>query len=168
MVELCSRAHPFYRRLMKCEGLEPRHLQTCDDLVRLPVSTKADFLADPEAFPVHRSLEDAVRVVERRRATVPWGVAGFVRRVLVRAAELGADFRAVRFAMITGEASSRAMRDYLRRRIRELGCAGNAVVNRYGPTEQGASMVECREGAGFHSLAPDTASHEVVDNRTGL
>lgn len=267
MVELCHRAHPFYQRLMKRERLEPRHLQTCDDLVRLPVSTKADFLADPEAFrlradalpadeatlwkviyttgttsgrpapiyvasfdfysylhvcarqrdltglrptdvianlfpltpfpmgaygrafdeaaavgaaivcghtgreasrfPVHRSLDDAVRMVEQHRATVLWGVAGFVRRVLVRAAELGADFRAVRLAMITGEASSAAMRDDFRRRMRELGCAGDAVVNRYGSTEQGASMVECQEGAGFHSLAPDTVYHEVVDDATG-
>jgi phenylacetate-coenzyme A ligase PaaK-like adenylate-forming protein len=267
MVELCYRAHPFCRRLMKREGLEPRHLQTCDDLVRLPISTKADFLAEPEAFrlraddlpageatlwkviyttgttsgrpapiyvtsfdfyqylfitgrqqdlvglratdvianlfpltpfpmgaygrafdeaaaagaamvcshtgrdasvfPVHRSLDEAVRVVERHRATVLWGVAGFVRRVLVRAAELGADFRAVRLAMITGEASSRAMRDDLRRRMRELGCTGDTLVNRYGSTEQGASMVECREGAGFHSLAPDTVFHEVVDDHTG-
>lgn len=267
MVELCHLAHPFYRRLMKREGLEPRHLQTCDDLVRLPVSTKADFLADPEAFrlqgdrlppedttlwkviyttgttsgrpapiyvtsfdfyhylfvcerqqdltglratdvvanlfpltpfpmgaygrafdeaaavgaamvcghtgrdasafPVHRGLDEAVGLVERHRATVLWGVAGFVRRVLVRAAELGADFRAVRLAMITGEASSRAMRDDFRRRMRELGCAGDTVVNRYGSTEQGASMVECWEGAGFHSLAPDTVFHEVVDDRSG-
>ncbi len=50
MVEVCYRAHPFYRGLMQRTGLEPRHLQSCDDLVRLPISTKADFLADPEAF----------------------------------------------------------------------------------------------------------------------
>lgn len=267
MVELCYRAHPFYQRLMRREGLEPRHLQTCDDLVRLPVSTKADFLADPEAFrlrgenlppgdatlwkviyttgttsgrpapiyvtafdfhhylfacerwkeltglratdvianlfpltpfptgaygraldeaaavgasmvcghtgreasafPVHRSLDEALRLAEQHRATVLWGVAGFVRRALVRAAELGADLRPVRIAMITGEASSRAMRDDLRRRMRALGCAGDAVVNRYGSTEQGVSMIECVEGAGFHSLAPDTVFHEVIDEETG-
>ncbi len=267
MVELCYRAHPYYRRTMMREGLEPRHLQSCEDLVRLPISTKADFLADPEAFrlrgddlppedttlwkviyttgttsgrpapiyvtsfdfynymyacarqqdmtglratdvvanlfpltpfpmgaygrafdeaaavgasivcghtgrdasafPVHRSLDEAVRMVELHRATVLWGVAGFVRRVLLRGAELGADFRAVRMAMITGEATSRAMRDDFRRRMREMGCAGDRVVNRYGSTEQGASMVECQEGAGFHSLAPDQVFHEVVDERSG-
>ena len=266
-VEICYKSHPFYGKLMRAHGLEPRHIQTCDDLVRLPPSSKTDFLADPEAFrvnpddlppeegtlwkviyttgttsgrpapvyvtthdhfaylhacstrqeliglkntdllanlfplttfpmgayarapdeiaavggaimlahtgradtpyPVHRSLDDAVRAIERHRATVLWGVAGFVRRVLMRAQELDADFHAVRMVMITGEASSTAMRDDLRRRMTELGCADTRVVNRYGSTEQGGSMVECQEGAGFHSLAPDQLFHEVVDVETG-
>lgn len=266
-VELCYNAHPFYGALMRRAGLEPRHLRSCDDLVRLPVSTKSDFLADPEAFqlrgdhlpadfttlwkviyttgttsgrpapifvtafdyynylyvcerhqdlvglraddhianlfpltpfpmgaygraldeaaavgammfcahtgrdasviPVHRSLDDAVKLIETHRATVLWGVAGFVRRVLIRAAELSADFRSVRLAMITGEASSVAMRDDMSRRMSELGCAGSQVVNRYGSTEKGVSMVECEPGSGFHSLAPDQIFHEVVDPDTG-
>src|SRR5690606_110985 len=49
-VALCYEGHPYYRDLMRKERLEPRHIQTCDDLVRLPVTSKADFLADPEAF----------------------------------------------------------------------------------------------------------------------
>ena len=44
------------------------------------------------AFPVNRSLDEAVAAVARHRATVVWGVAGFVRRVLIRAQENGADF----------------------------------------------------------------------------
>lgn len=266
-IEICYTAHPFYGALMRRAGLEPRHLRSCDDLVRLPVSTKSDFLADPEAFqlrgdhlpadfttlwkviyttgttsgrpapifvtafdyynylyvcerhqdlvglraddrianlfpltpfpmgaygrafdeaaavgasmfcahtgrdasviPVHRSLDDAVNMVDTHRATVLWGVAGFVRRVLIRASELSADFRRVRMAMITGEASSIAMRDDMSRRMRELGCADARVVNRYGSTEKGVSMVECEPGSGFHSLAPDQIFHEVVDPDTG-
>ncbi|MCC7347546.1 MAG: AMP-binding protein [Variibacter sp.] len=266
-VEVCYRAHPFYEKLMKREGIEPRHIQNCDDLVRLPPTTKQDFLADPEAFrmrgdifppevttlwkvvyttgttsgrpapiyvvafdyyaylfgaarrkelidiretdvianlfpltpfpmgafsraadeaaavgasivfghtgrpdspfPVHHSIDEAVRLVERQRCTVIWGVAGFIRRVLIRAEEIGADFSRVRMAMITGEASSKAMRDDLRRRMGRLGCAQPKVVNRYGSTEQGSSMVECVEGSGFHSLAPDQAFHEVFDPATG-
>jgi phenylacetate-coenzyme A ligase PaaK-like adenylate-forming protein len=42
MVELCFRRHPFYSALMPCEGLEPRHIMTSDDLVRLPPSSKND------------------------------------------------------------------------------------------------------------------------------
>jgi len=118
-------------------------------------------------FPVYRSLDDAVRTIERHRATVLWGVAGFVRRVLIRAKELNADVRAVRMLMITGEASSTAMRDDMRRRMAELGCADTKIVNRYGSTEQGGSMVECKEGSGFHSLAPDQIFHEVVDPADG-
>ncbi len=266
-IEVCHRNHPFYGALMRREGIEPRHIQTCDDLVRLPLTAKTDFLADPDAFrlrgdglpaemstlwkvvyttgttsglpapvyvttfdhyaylhlcgrrdgfddlgpedvianlfpltpfpmgaysrapdeaaavgagivfahtgraaepfPVHRRLDDAVRLVERHRATVLWGVASFVRRVIVRAQELGADFRAVRMAMVTGEAASAALKEDLRRRLRELGVADPLVKNRYGSTEQGASMVECRPGSGFHSLAPDQVFHEVVDPETG-
>jgi phenylacetate-CoA ligase len=263
MVELCYRSHPFYRALMRREKLEPRHIQTCDDLVRLPPSSKTDFLADPEAFridpnhlpveegtlwkiiyttgtttgrpapvyvtthdhfaymhsfasrqdligllqtdliaslfplttfplgaysrapdeaaaigaaimfgntgrpdhnfPVHRSLDDAVHAIAQHRATVLWGVAGFVRRTLMRAQELKADFRSVRMVMTTGEASSRAMRDDMRRRMHELDCADTLIVNRYGSTEQGGTMIECAEGSGFHSGVPDHLFHEVVD-----
>ena len=243
-IELCYKYHPFYRNLMTREKLEPRHLQNCDGLQRLPVTTKKDFLSDPEAFrlrgddlplevqvlwkviyttgttsgkpapiyvpafdnfaylfacarrqelvdirttdvlanlfpltsfpmgaysrsadeaaaagasivfahtgrseggfPVHHSLDEAVGLIERHGATILWGVAGYVRRVLVRARELGADFRSVRMAMITGEASSPAMRADMRRRMAELGCADTRLVNRYGSTEQGGSMVECQ------------------------
>jgi phenylacetate-coenzyme A ligase PaaK-like adenylate-forming protein len=48
-----------------------------------------------------------------------------------------------------------------------LGCADRRVVNRYGSTEQGGSMVECQEGSGFHSLAPDQLFHEIIDEATG-
>lgn len=267
MVEICYEGHPFYRRVMKREGLEPRDIQSIDDLARLPVTSKSDFLEDPDAFrvkldrlpieeqtlwnviyttgttsglpapiyntsfdhdtymyaclrrmnviglrdtdmvanlfpltpfpmgaysravdemsacgigivyaltgrstspySVHRSLDDAVRLIERHRVTVLWGVAGFVRRVLVRAAQLNADFSAVRMAMITGEASSQAMRNDMSGRMAALGCAGTDIVNRYGSTEQGGSMIECVPGSGFHSLAPDQMFHEVVDPHTG-
>lgn len=266
-IELCYKYHPFYRSLMTREKLEPQHVQNCDELQRLPVTTKKDFLSDPEAFrlrgddlplevqvlwkviyttgttsgkpapiyvpafdnfaylfacarrqelvdirttdvlanlfpltsfpmgaysrsadeaaaagasivfahtgrseggfPVHHSLDEAVGLIERHRATILWGVAGYVRRVLVRARELGADFRSVRMAMITGEASSTAMRADMRRRMAELGCADTKLLNRYGSTEQGGSMVECQEGSGFHSLAPDQIFHEVVEDESG-
>lgn len=267
MVELCYYSHPFYSALMRRERLEPRHIQSCDDLVRLPPSSKTDFLADPDAFrldarelsveegtlwkiiyttgtttgrpapvyvtahdhfaymhvfaqrqdlmglrktdlianlfplttfplgaysrapdeaaavgaaimfgntgrpdqsfPVHRSLDDAVRATAQHKATVLWGVAGYVRRTLMRAQELGVDFRSVRMVMTTGEASSLAMRDDMRRRMRELGCADTLILNRYGSTEQGGSMVECQEGSGFHSIAPDHIFHEVINTESG-
>jgi phenylacetate-CoA ligase len=266
-IQLCYVSHPYYGKLMRREGLEPRHIQNCDDLRHFPPTSKQDFLADPDAFrvnpddlppeqgtlwkviyttgttsgrpapvyvaahdhfaylyacstrqelvglnaadrlanlfpltsfpmgayarapdeiaavgasiffaqtgrsdspfPVHHSLDEAVAAIERHRATVLWGIAGFVRRVLMRAQERGADFTSVRMVMITGEASSSAMRDDLRHRMRDLGCADTRIANRYGSTEQGASMVECQEGAGFHSLAPDQVFHEVVDPQTG-
>ena len=267
MVEVAYDNHPFYGVLMRREGLEPRHIRTCDELVRLPPTSKTDFLADPDSFrlredglppqetalqkviyttgttsgrpapvyvttfdtlvymfdagrraefydlgpgdlianlfplapyplgaysravdeaascgaailychtgrfetpfPAHNSLDRAVELVARHRATILWGVASFVRRVLVRAEETGADLSSVRMAMITGEASSGGLRDDIRRRLVAFGCREPKVVNRYGSTEQGSSMVECQEGSGFHSLAPDHLFHEVVDPATG-
>ncbi len=266
-VRLCYEGHPFYRRLMKAEGLDPGDLQSCADLRRLPVTTKQDYLADPEAFrlvhdgmpieaqtlwnviyttgttsgrpapiyttshdyfaymyaarrrmhfvglrdtdvavslfpltpfplgaysravdeaaacgasivyaqtgrttgPFHlqRSLDEAVALIVRQRGTVLWGISSFVRRVLIRAAELRADFSAVRMVMVTGEASSPAMVADMARRMAALGCAGTDVVNRYGSTEQGSSMVECQPGGGFHCLAPDQVFYEVIDADTG-
>jgi len=98
---------------------------------------------------------------------VLWGVAGFVRRVLIRAQELGADFSSVRMVMTTGEAASPAMRADFRRRMGELRCADTLVVNRYGSTEQGGTMIECTDGSGFHSAAPDQLFHEIVCDETG-
>ncbi len=267
MVELCYQHHPFYSALMRREGLEPRDITTCDELVRLPPSSKKDFLADPEAFrlrpeglpgnegtlakviyttgttsgrpapifvtahdhaaymyafqerqdliglketdlvanlfpltgfpmgaysravdetaavgaaiiygntgrsdlmfPVNRSLDSAVTAVARHRATVLWGVASFVRRVMIRAQELGADFTSLRMIMTTGEASSPAMREDFRQRMRALGASDTVVVNRYGSTEQGGTMIECCEGSGFHSAMPDQLFHEIIDPDNG-
>ena len=118
-------------------------------------------------YPVNRTVDEAVAAAARHKATVLWGVAGFVRRVLLRAIELGADFSAVRMVMTTGEASSPAMREDLRSRMRILGCADTLIVNRYGSTEQGGTMIECCDGSGFHSSMPDQVYHEVVDDVTG-
>lgn len=266
-VALCYRGHPFYGRVMRREGLVPEDIRSTADLVKLPVTTKEDFLEDPEVFrlggddlpveastlwevcyttgttsgrpapiytttfdyyaylyhcrrrsvftsivdtdvianvfpltahptgiyvrahaeaaavgaamvtthtgrpnrwfPVHRSLDEAVRLVERHRATVIWGVAGFVRRMLIRAAEIDADFSSVRMCMITGEASSPAMRADMARRMRDLGSSEGTVLNRFGSTEAGVSMVECVEGSGFHNPSPDQMFLEVVDPSDG-
>ncbi len=118
-------------------------------------------------YPVNRSVDDAVETAARHGATVLWGVAGFVRRVLLRAIELEADFSTVRMVMTTGEASSPAMREDLRSRMRTLGCADTLIVNRYGSTEQGGTMIECCDGSGFHSSMPDQVFHEIVDDESG-
>lgn len=115
----------------------------------------------------NRSLEEAIDAVARHKVTVLWGVAGFVRRVLMRAREKGADFSSVRMVMTTGEAASPAMREDLRNRMRDLNCADTTIVNRYGSTEQGGTMIECCDGSGFHSSMPDQVFHEVVDDETG-
>lgn len=117
-------------------------------------------------FGVHRALDDAVRMVERHRATVLWGVTSFVRRVVMRAAEVGADFTSVRMCGVTGEASSPSMREDMRARLRRLGAREAVILDRYGSTESGA-LAQCREEGDWHNPAPEILYHEVVDPDTG-
>ncbi len=117
-------------------------------------------------FDVHRSLDDAVRMVERHRATVLWGVTSFVRRVIMRGSDLGADFSSVRMCGVTGEASSPEMREDIRQRLRDMGVASPVIFDRYGSTEAGG-LAQCREDGDWHNPAPDSIFHEVVDPDTG-
>jgi len=118
------------------------------------------------AFEVQRPLDEAVRLIERHRATVLWGVTSFVRRVLMRAIELEADFRSVRMCAVTGEASSDASRAEMRTCLRRLDAAGTMVFDRYGSTEAGA-FAQCREDGEWHNPTPELQFHEVVDGTTG-
>jgi phenylacetate-coenzyme A ligase PaaK-like adenylate-forming protein len=265
MLSLCARGHAFYQRRWAQEGVDPASIQGVADLERLPLTSKQDLMADPEAFRlrvpelplhervlweviyttgstaeptpvyntthdyhaylfqsrrvaeisgirdsdvianlfpltpapmgaflrsttnayaagaticaalpgaehgsfgVHRPLDYAVRMVERHCATVLWGIPSFVRRVLLRAKELQADFTRVRMCAITGEATTLALREELRRCLRELGAAGTTVLDRYGSTELGA-FAQCREESDWHNPAPEIQYHEVVDPASG-
>src|SRR5436190_3099633 len=44
------RAHPFYRRLFERAGMAREDISGIADLGRLPVTSKSDFIAKPEAF----------------------------------------------------------------------------------------------------------------------
>ena len=118
------------------------------------------------AFGVHRPLEHAVEAIAARRATVLWGVPSFIRRVLLRALETGANFQSVRMCAITGEASSAALREDLRRCLRELGAQGTTIFDRYGSTELGA-FAQCHEDGPWHNPSPEIQFHEVVDPDSG-
>lgn len=117
-------------------------------------------------FDVHRSLDEAVSLVARRRATVLWGVPSFLRRVIIRAHELGADFRSVRMCALTGEATTPGMREDMRVRLRALGVEQPIMFDRYGSTEGGA-LAQCREEGDWHNPAPELLYHEVIDPDTG-
>ncbi len=117
-------------------------------------------------FGIQRSMDEAIRMVERHRATVLTGVTSFVRRVLLRALELGADFGSVRMCAVTGEASTPALRADMRALMRQLGTAGATIFDRYGSTE-GGGLSQCTEEFDWHNPAPDLVLHEVVDPATG-
>jgi phenylacetate-coenzyme A ligase PaaK-like adenylate-forming protein len=45
-----AHAHPFYRRRFAQLGVAPEDIRNCDDIHRLPLTSKDDYIADPEAF----------------------------------------------------------------------------------------------------------------------
>lgn len=120
-------------------------------------------------FPVHRRTDYAVRLVERNRATVIWGLGNYVRHFVTRATELGADFSSVRLVWALGEACPRPMRDDLRARLGRLGADPDKVRinNGLGFTEMRGTFVECGDLCGCHNPSPDLFLWEVVDAETG-
>lgn len=266
-IELCYDGHPYYRDVMRSRGLTPADIRTLDDLELLPVTTKAQFVADPEKFrlggsllsaeertlaqifyttgstsgtpvPVfetaadhydymlrsrrrmdfiplrrgdlvailfplthfpmgayarsvaevsacggavlftdpgrqegisspHRRLDDILLLLEEHQPSVFWGISSFVSTVLQRLAKSNIELPRLRMVMVTGERSTSRMIEQLRDGMRAVGASDDLVVNRYGSTEQGSSMVECAPGSGFHDLAPDSVFMEVVDEATG-
>ena len=113
-----------------------------------------------------RGVDQVVALVERSRATILWGVASYIRRVLIRAHELDADFSAVGFVFITGEAAPESLRSDLVGRLTALGARDPFVSISYGSTEMQGGMVECAPGSGYHNPAPDQFLIEVVDPDT--
>lgn len=117
-------------------------------------------------FPVHRRMDEAIELIESQRATVLWGITSYVRRVILRAEELGKDFSAVRLVMAMGEPCPTAMRDDMRARLMRMGSPGVTVNNGYGMTELMGPSTECRENGGAHLPAPEQFYFEVVDPET--
>lgn len=118
-------------------------------------------------FDVRRNLDDAVRLVERQRSTILWGITTFVRRFVVRAQELGSDLSNVRMAMVMGEPCPPGMRDDVRRRLESLGSANPQISNGYGFTEMQAPAMECFELGPRHLAAPEQFHFDVVDAESG-
>jgi len=113
-------------------------------------------------FTLGNDLDRVVDIVARAHATMLWGVPSFVRRVVARAEEKGADFSAVRLAFVTGEGFAEAARAELTAALRRIGRADAWVSISYGATEMQGGMVECAPGAGYHNPAPDQFYFEVV------
>ncbi|HUG78774.1 MAG TPA: AMP-binding protein [Burkholderiales bacterium] len=114
-------------------------------------------------FTLGNDLDRVVQVLAQCRASILWGVPSYVRRVVARAEELGADFSAVRLALVTGEGLPEPARAELTAALRRIGTAEAWVSISYGATEMQGGMVECAPGSGYHNPAPDQFFFEVVD-----
>jgi phenylacetate-CoA ligase len=117
-------------------------------------------------FTLGNKTDEVVRIVERSRATILWGVPSYVRRVLARAEELGADFKSLRLAFVTGEGVSETARGELTKAMRRAGRPDAWVSISYGSTETQGGLVECAPGSGYHNPAPEQFYLEVVDAET--
>ncbi len=117
-------------------------------------------------FTLGNDLDRVVEVVARSRTTILWGVPSYVRRVIARAEELGADFTCVRLAFLTGEGLNEESRGLFTQTLRRLGTPDAWVSISYGATEMQGGMVECAPGSGYHNPAPDQFYFEVVDATT--
>jgi len=49
-IDLCFAAHPFYSERYRQLGLKPGDIRTLDDLQKLPLVRKNDYMSDPEQF----------------------------------------------------------------------------------------------------------------------
>jgi phenylacetate-coenzyme A ligase PaaK-like adenylate-forming protein len=267
MLDLAFEHHPYYRERFREAGLSRGDIRSLADLPRLPITTKADFLSDPERFRLEtdhlapemrvvwdvmyttgtttgrptpfystsydlyniltlnrrmleirgvterdsianlypltlhpqgafirtlhaaavanlpvvsampgrpsprftqgNGIDGVVKIVERSRVTILWGVPSYVRRVLIRAEELGADFATVRLVFVSGESVAEPLREDLTARMRRLGAADPVVSISYGATEMQGGMVECRPGSGYHNPAPEQFYVEIVEPGSG-
>ncbi len=117
-------------------------------------------------FDLGNGLDEVVRIVERHRATILWGVPSYMNRVIERATELGADFGAVRLVFVTGEAVPESARGALLHALSRAGAAQAQISISYGSTEMQGGMVECTAGTGYHNPAPDQFRIDIVDRET--
>jgi phenylacetate-CoA ligase len=115
-----------------------------------------------------RSLDEAVRMIERHQGTVLIGIASYIRRLLILAEQLDADFSRVRLVQAVGEPCPASTREEMRRRLLRLGANPHdlAIKSGFGSTELQAAMGECVELSGNHHLTPDQSYLEVLDEQS--
>lgn len=118
-----------------------------------------------ETFTVGNDTDGVVRVVERSRGTILWGVPSYIAHLVTRAQELGADFGTVRLVFVTGEGLGEPARAELISALARVGATAAVHVS-YGATEIQGGFVECAPGSGYHNPAPDQIHVDIVDPNT--
>ena len=70
-IELCAIAHPFFRQRFSDLGIKPQDITRLDDLKRLPVVHKSDYMAAPEKFRLQLAEFEGLSIEEKTL----WNVA---------------------------------------------------------------------------------------------
>ncbi len=118
-------------------------------------------------FPVHRSMDYAMDLIEGGKAEVWLGIASFMRRLIMKAELEGRDFSETKHIQALGEACPQAMRDDMKKRLQNMGAEDPFISNSYGFTEMQGALPECTDFSGCHNPAPNLYFFEVVDEETG-
>lgn len=120
-------------------------------------------------FPIHRSTQRAIELIEQHRCTVLSGIGSYLRRLIMLAEEGRRDFSSVRTVAALGEAVPRGMRDDMRTRLSNMGAKDVFINNAFGFTESQVAFPECYGGElnGSHNPGPDSYFMEVVDEKSG-
>lgn len=118
-------------------------------------------------FPIHRSMDYVIDLIESGQAEVWLGIASFIRRLIMKAEEQGRDFSATKHIQALGEACPKAMREDMQRRLINMGAEEPFISNSYGFTEMQGAMPECCDFSGCHNPAPNLYFFEIVDEATG-
>jgi phenylacetate-coenzyme A ligase PaaK-like adenylate-forming protein len=117
-------------------------------------------------FGLIRRSTEVIKMIEKQGVTVLWGISFFLRRLVMRAQEMGCDFSSVRLAMPMGEGSPGGMREDVRCRLSDMGAKDVRVINGYGFTEMQCPSMECAELKGFHLPKPARYFFEILDPET--
>jgi phenylacetate-coenzyme A ligase PaaK-like adenylate-forming protein len=117
-------------------------------------------------FDLIRRSSESIEMIQKQKVTVLWGISFFLRRLVMAAQELAADFSSVRIVMPMGEGCPAGMRDDIRRRIADLGATDVKILNGYGFTEMHGPSMECEEHKGFHLPKPARFFFEILNPDT--
>jgi phenylacetate-coenzyme A ligase PaaK-like adenylate-forming protein len=119
---------------------------------------------DAPGFALHRSVDEALGLVELHGASILAGTGRYERRLIMRGEQLGTDLSPVRTLMALGDTVPEGMRDEMRGHLH--GAADVFVNNGYILTECQGPFVECCEFGGNHNPAPNIYHIEILDPDT--
>lgn len=130
-------------------------------------ATPCTGMPNPE-FPIHRPMSSIFGLIEKYQPDGIIGIGSFLRRVIMEAEKEGRDFSSIIGIQALGEAVPKAMREDMRKRVRNMGTKEPYpfVANSYGFTEMQGALLECWDFSGCHNPAPEQYFFEIVDEKT--
>jgi phenylacetate-coenzyme A ligase PaaK-like adenylate-forming protein len=117
-------------------------------------------------FPVHRSSTDVLAQIENLRPQIVTGIASFLRRLFIEAAERKFDLSSIYLVIPSGETLTESMRVKMHECLSACGAQHTWIGSAYGFTEGGIPWTCCHENGGLHTMAPDQVYLEILDPGT--